>query len=126
MTTKTVTTQDLFNTMVLGLRKQGRKSVDAVDPGTCLYRGHSGTKCAVGMLITDVHYYEDLEYKSFSSERVLEVVQKSIGRKLSTKERRLCSAMQVLHDETQVAELLPDWEMGWKNLAAEYGLTVPE
>jgi hypothetical protein len=53
--------QQLFDTVVNHLRKQGKKSIDA--GGACMYRGPDGTKCAAGILITDEEYHWDLEGK---------------------------------------------------------------
>lgn len=56
--------QEIFETMVKNLMKQGRKSVvGSIDSGdeTCLYRGPNGSKCAIGFLIDDLEYNESFE-----------------------------------------------------------------
>jgi hypothetical protein len=51
--------QMIFNTVYTHLMLQGRSSVSAT--GHCKYRGPNGTKCAVGFLIPDSKYQEDIE-----------------------------------------------------------------
>ena len=46
--------QEVFNTVVTGLRKQN--AVSETPSGGCAYRGEHGRKCAVGMLIPDDEY----------------------------------------------------------------------
>ena len=47
--------QEIFDTVVEHLRRQGCKS-ETPDLGSCLYRGPEGRKCAVGILIKDEDY----------------------------------------------------------------------
>ena len=54
---------DIFNYVVLHLRKQGTKSLSP-DKETCTYRGNNGTMCAVGALIADDEYDPSLEGRS--------------------------------------------------------------
>jgi hypothetical protein len=51
--------QMIFNTVYTHLMLQGRSSVSAT--GHCKYRGPNGTKCAVGFLIPDSKYIEEIE-----------------------------------------------------------------
>lgn len=51
--------QDIFNTSVGELLKQGKKSVDG--EGVCAYRGADGSKCAIGHLIPDSMYHPSYE-----------------------------------------------------------------
>lgn len=50
---KTMNMQEIFDKSVGGVIAQGRKSGQM---GSCKYRSHDGTKCAVGHLITDEAY----------------------------------------------------------------------
>lgn len=56
-----MTAQQLFDTMVRGLHRQGRRATD--ERGHCLYRGNDGTKCAAGFVLTD----EEVEGKNVLS-----------------------------------------------------------
>ena len=53
-----MTPQEIFDTVARHLFAQGKQSRD---PVSCLYRGPDGTKCAVGVLIPDATYDEDME-----------------------------------------------------------------
>lgn len=53
-----MTPQEIFDTVARHLFAQGKQSRDSV---SCLYRGPDGTKCAVGVLIPDATYDEDME-----------------------------------------------------------------
>ena len=57
---------DVFNYVVLHLRRQGNKSLSP-DKETCTYRGNNGTMCAVGALIADYEYDPNCEGKSIYS-----------------------------------------------------------
>lgn len=46
-----VSDQDLFDGIVAGMFRQGRRSMN--QNGDCAYRGVGGLKCAVGLAITD-------------------------------------------------------------------------
>lgn len=52
--------QELFDRAVSGVIKQGEPSYDSTNQ-SCRYRGPCGTKCTIGHLITDEHYYRDLD-----------------------------------------------------------------
>jgi len=55
----TQTKQEVFDTVVSALIKQGHPSIDT--SGGCLYRGPDGLKCAIGHLIPDNVYTPDME-----------------------------------------------------------------
>ena len=61
------TAQELFDTAIIHLRKQGQKSVSMdYAPGyTCRYRSPEGLKCPIGVLIPDTVYKPEMEEKSF-------------------------------------------------------------
>ena len=58
-TNKNLTRQTIFNRAIKGLITQGRQATNT--SGDCQYRGHEGTKCALGLLIPDKHYNPDAE-----------------------------------------------------------------
>lgn len=63
-----MTKQETFNKVALHLLKQYKPSYV---PGVgCLYRGKDGLKCAVGCLISDDNYSQDLEHKSATTREV--------------------------------------------------------
>ena len=53
------TRQEVYDTVVMHLRKQGRPALmEGSSRDTCAYRGADNTSCAVGCLIPD-EYYDD-------------------------------------------------------------------
>ena len=89
-------TKMLLATAIINTLAQGRVSMA---DGVCTYRGDSGSKCAIGHLITDEHYQEDeLEGSNIGCKPVQEAVEQSIGRKLDRREVRYLSHLQMSHD----------------------------
>lgn len=129
--TMKITTQDLFNTVVTGLYKQGKCSVSG--NGNCMYRGLNGAKCAVGMLIKDEYYDPELENLDAGNTNVGLAIQASIGRELSKQEKDLLNLLQGAHDDLSVADFcylgVDVWREkiieGLTAIAREYGLTMP-
>ena len=60
--------QEIFNRVVIHLRKQGRKSHSSnrLRRDECKYRAPDGLCCAVGCLIDDEHYRPEMEAKPVS------------------------------------------------------------
>lgn len=119
--------QDMFDTIVMHLRWQGRKSLN--QNGNCVYRGDDGDKCAVGCLIPDYLYRTSLESVS-----CLEIGENNEYAALKDYllddwdqdvDDCLCflREMQIIHDEQEVA----DWELAFLEVASKYSLfPVPE
>lgn len=110
-----MTNQEAFDRMVTHLRKQGGKS-EAHD-GMCVYRAPSGRRCAVGVLITDEFYLDELEGQLVRDEQMRLVLNKAIpGVDLG-----LLDMMQEVHDKVAVCY----WEENWKKVAERYHLIMP-
>jgi len=60
----TYTKQEAFDTVAKHLFEQGRASKRGV---YCAYRGEGGTKCAVGVLIPDELYDEEMDNTAYSN-----------------------------------------------------------
>jgi len=73
--------------------------------GICLYRGPDGYRCAVGRLIDDKYYSENIERKGVAQEPVIEAVSASVGRALTAFEIKMMADIQRIHD----AFGAPDW-----------------
>ena len=58
--TKRDTAQNIFETSVRHMIKQGTRALNA-ELDACMYRGNDGTKCAIGCLIEDDEYDEAME-----------------------------------------------------------------
>ena len=75
--------------------KQGKQSIKE---GTCQYR-QGKLKCAVGHLITDEYYNEDLEDVSLNIDNKIHyALNKSLGYELSTTEIDYLRYIQKAHD----------------------------
>ena len=121
-----MTPQELFDTVVGNLRKQGGKALLteeqlqdlALHKGTCAYRSKDGKKCAAGGLLTDEEYKPSMEGKSilFVMEQVPRFG-KLIGYHGTSLYYLLCS-LQKIHDKVVVEA----WEQTFQELATIEGL----
>lgn len=137
--------QELFNTVVRHLHKQGRPAMafypiavltnEPTNQFGCAYRGDNGNMCAVGCLIKDEFYRKELEGESLShNEDVQAMVAQSIGDELSEANIDLLGDLQVAHDGWDIqrnelegdthqwAHILPELQQ----LVASYNLVWPE
>jgi hypothetical protein len=80
-TDKQALAQKMFNIIVLGLSKQGRKSMDVNE--LCMYRGIKGRKCGIGFIITDENYNKNLENKGADSPKVMKAAHSSLDTGIS-------------------------------------------
>lgn len=119
-----MTLQEMFDTMVLHLRTQGRKAV-RYDPvslkNQCVYRAADGGRCAVGCLITDAHYGKRLENQTVRSLPLVMALINSGIDMYDTVVNALLFDMQVLHDKEDVGS----WEMRFRSIAKDFDLVVP-
>lgn len=105
------TEQEIFNTVVSGLLRQGRRSTGTPDPEKpgslppCRYRGIDGCKCAAGFLIPDEHYKPGFEGNSW---RVLVLEGKTPAQHL-----HLILQLQHIHDWKEP----PEWRKAFIDLA---------
>jgi hypothetical protein len=114
--------QQLFDTVVNHLRKQGAKSIAYNEDGTpklqygntkCLYRSPDGKKCAAGAAITDEQYKPEMEGKSIRAV----IIQLDITS--LSQHAELLSELQGVHDIHEV----PQWERGFEKVARRFQLT---
>ncbi len=61
--------REIFDKVKTHLLTQNTRSV--LPSGACAYRGTNGTMCAVGCLLKDEHYSEELESRPVRSQSVL-------------------------------------------------------
>lgn len=120
-----LSTQEIFDKAAIGLLAQNAKSGDYGynddTPNTfyCKYRDDNGHKCGAGMLIDDEHYTPALEYKTVRYPDVSRALFKS---GVPVAALALVESIQELHDSTDSAT----WRAGLTELAASFGLTMPE
>jgi len=106
-----MTNQEAFTTVVLHLRKQGRR---AHDHHNCHYRAPDGCKCAIGALIPDDQYTPELEGSDVRALRDLPALQDL--------NLDLLHDLQITHDLYAPNE----WEDQFAFLARAYELEVPK
>lgn len=121
-----MTEQEIFDTVVTHLRKQGCKAIAARTYGNgpgkfetkgCMYRTPDGLKCAAGCLITDKDYDPKFEFTGVANR--LSFVGKYFMSRFSSDEISLIRELQDIHDHF----LTSDWESAFTKLAARHGLT---
>ena len=125
-----MTMQEIFDKVSTHLLTQGKKSKSMLT-NTCLYRGPGGTSCAVGCLIKDEFYTEDLENKLSVSTPVTEALEKS-GVTVTQEIDKLLRDLQKLHDGDDISVTYfggigniftpPHWHEGLQILADRYNL----
>lgn len=110
-------TQQAFDIMVQHLRQQGRPSRD--DVAGCMYRGPDGTKCAVGALIPDELYRDNMEGRTIRPLLIQDCnAYSELCRLLDSIDLQLLEEMQTIHDHHTPA----NWERSFKECAEEFGL----
>jgi hypothetical protein len=114
-----MTDQEIFDTVVTGLRKQKCKSVgqasDAPEVIQCKYRSPEGYKCAAGQLIPDDKYNPALE-----GQTVLQLEQffvQVVGLE-SPNQIAFLSILQSVHDKCEPC----DWEINFTEVAKIHNL----
>ena len=96
MTKKLLSGKALFNKIKNHLLTQNRKSADAF--GGCMYRDWDGNKCAVGCLIKDEFYSENLEGEYVDNAYVLDTLRKS-GVSIAKANIEILDKCQSIHDD---------------------------
>ena len=128
-----MTQQEIFDTVLAHLRKQGKASMSGAD--SCRYRGPDGTACAVGCLIPDELYDPLIEgadstsiFKDcppFGREDDwpdLRPIMARISKHLGTESEPLLGALQRAHDSDLVDKGMPSWERRMRLIALDFQL----
>lgn len=125
--------QEIFDTVVTNLLKQGKRSFGPYKPNAyryaecnlisvCLYRSPDGSKCAVGWLIPDELYVPQLEnmmVPTNGEENDVSHVLTKAG--ISKDDFYFLYRLQRVHDSCDVE----NWDVGFSKIAQEYGLAMP-
>ncbi len=106
--------QSMFNIVGNHLLKQNEKSMGI---NGCAYRGWNGLKCAVGILIPDKEYGEEMEGKSINGSWG-QWIQKAAG--IAKGCIDLTKKLQELHDYRHPYS----WRKGLTTIASEYNLSM--
>lgn len=107
------TKQETFDTIVAHLRKQNARSTSGFG---CKYRGPNGRKCAVGILIPDDKYKQDMEQCNCDIVHIATLLEQ-LGHDVP-----LCRDMQTVHDHFNI----PDWESHFRVIAEKHNITYTE
>lgn len=91
--------QAVFNTISQHLLTQKRKSLGR-DDNICRYRGESGRKCAIGVLIKDEFYSQAFDVFGYTVQdtTVREALALSLGVNISALDTVFLMTLQRLHD----------------------------
>jgi hypothetical protein len=112
------TPQETFDEICSGLIKQGQKSYDC----GCKYRDLKGNRCAVGQLVPNELYCEDME--SFSVQDLVSSKYKKIANVLRQHNSRLLVALQVAHDASPPEGFIPAFKARARNIAEDWKLNT--
>jgi hypothetical protein len=108
------TAQEIFDTVVTHLRKQGCKSEDE---NGCLYRTPDGLSCAVGALIPSQAYSPAMENKSIPKLLESGLLPLDLQDEF-TKHRALLNDLQNVHDNSHASV----WESKLSKTATRFNL----
>jgi hypothetical protein len=106
--------QELFNAALFGLRKQGQPSMVVGGPA---YRAPNGCKCAVGHILSDEEYNQDMESKVVA--RL--VMNRQFPERL-VPHVYLLQQLQDAHDCDYCERDVFEWEKAMQQIAKERGL----
>lgn len=93
------TRREAFDVVKAHLLAQGEQCIGL--DGGCAYRGPNGTKCAIGILIADEHYDNELEGTNVQTPAVSEAISDS-GWPLDSISLNLYEVLQDVHDNVNV------------------------
>ncbi len=91
--------REIFDFVKTHLLKQNKQ---AGNESGCVYRARDGTKCAVGCLIPDWYYSEDLEGLPASSSEIRCILKQTLV--FGPKTPLLLSSLQLCHDSYPIDE----------------------
>ena len=101
------TDESVFEFVRQHLLNQGQKSEGV---SSCFYKKNNGLSCAIGCLIENEFYVDNLEFKNGDDPIVIDAVKKSLPNWVINKNMLL--DLQVIHDEYEVEE----WEFRLQEL----------
>lgn len=127
--------QEIFNTVVRHLHKQGKPSKgkhliarfngDPLEQTVCAYRGSDGGMCAVGCLIKNEFYNVKLEGESSTNMEVQAMVESSLGIELTEPMVDLLRDLQECHDSWEaVTEDANKDTFQWADMSTRLGCVM--
>jgi len=109
--------QEAFDISANHLLTQGEPSYMDGSTSLCAYRGENGKMCAIGALIPDDEYQEEMEYKSVDD--LFDDYEEALP-SINQLDRGFLATLQRIHD-VQPVEF---WPFHLKKLADNNGLTT--
>jgi len=107
-----MTAQELFDIVFKHLMSQNARSMMG-NGITCAYRGEGGLKCAIGVLIPDEDYREDMERLAAQN-----LLAKGACLRHLAAHHELIDKLQHIHDYG----LVEDWDRALREAAVSFGL----
>lgn len=107
--------QEVFDTVAKHLLNQGR--ISESPDGSCGYRGQDGMKCAIGVLIPDDLFREEME--GVTVEKLIPLYS-DIGSLFSRVDTGLLNRLQLVHDTIDPYS----WKQELRFLASRYDLNM--
>ena len=104
------TDEGVFEFVKQHLLTQGQRSESIT---SCFYKKSNGLSCAIGCLIENEFYNDDLEFKNGDNPIVIDAVTKSIPNWVIN--LNMLTDLQIIHDEYEPEE----WEWKLQELEAE-------
>lgn len=90
-------------------RKQSKTKYGNCLTPSCAYRGDGGVMCAVGCLITDEVYTDELESMCADTTEVVRAIENSMGIEMTADVEQLCTDWQLYHDDIINGFCYKDW-----------------
>jgi len=119
--TETITQQEIFDQVAIGLHKQGKMSITN---GICKYRDENGAKCAVGLLITDEEYNPSMDIDDDDGTGLYMLMKKNLLPERLKSHLALLNNLQVIHDASSRSEFWPSIKAEMIELAPKYELST--
>ncbi len=117
--------QEVYNRVKAALLEQGCRSFgnNKYNVSFCMYRSPNGKKCAVGHLILDEHYSEDLEGKGCGSPDVITALRLSgIDYTSLNEDANFLRKLQSAHDDVSDINFVTDFTENMARIAKDYHL----
>lgn len=111
---KYLSSQVVFNRVATHLMTQRKSAMSSTKD--CLYRAPGGLKCAIGALIPDKHYSEQIEGGTVDDEKVRDVLEKSDINVF--RDEDLLNELQTVHDGSQPSS----WKSDLAKVAKKHNL----
>lgn len=113
--------QSVFDTILIGLRKQGRQSKDYITHG-CLYLATNGDKCAVGILVPDGIPLQEGSGLTYQAEATLDFLAELVPEVERDWALKFLDVCQGAHDAEFLTDWLPEFEVRMAVIAADFDL----